>query len=267
MSASAIKKRPNLKSIALPAEHGGWGFLLEPILLGLIVAFSGAGIAFALGMLGVFLIHQPLKIALKDYAKGRRTERGQWAVKFVLLYGGAAGLIFVGLIAQWGLGFLFPMLLALPLMLWQFRYDLLNKSRDLIPEISGAVALGAIAPTIALLNNWALIPALVLWALVALRAVPSILYVRARLRLERSKPAAILSANAAHGVACSLGLALVVLADAPLIALLMLILLAVRSIWGLSRYRKPAFRPAVIGIQELIYGILFAVMIGLGYAL
>ncbi|VAV92581.1 Putative membrane-spanning protein, partial [hydrothermal vent metagenome] len=30
--------RVNVRSIALPTEHGGWGFTLEPILLGLLVA-------------------------------------------------------------------------------------------------------------------------------------------------------------------------------------------------------------------------------------
>lgn len=267
MTARAVKKRPNLKSIALPAEHGGWGFLLEPVLLGLIAAFSGAGVVLALGMLGAFLLHQPLKIALKDRAKGRRTERTGWAERFILLYGGTAGLIFAWLILSQDLGFLLPLLLALPLIIWQFWYDLLNQSRALIAELCGAVALGAIAPSIALLAGWAFGAALVLWALVALRAVPSILYVRARLRLERGKSAAILSANAAHGLAFLLGLPLVIGADAPLISLLLLAFLGLRSLWGLSAYRKPAARPAIIGIQELIYGILFALGIGLGYAL
>jgi hypothetical protein len=33
----------NLKSVALPVEHGGWGMLGEPLLLALLVAPSWAG--------------------------------------------------------------------------------------------------------------------------------------------------------------------------------------------------------------------------------
>ncbi|MBZ0296495.1 MAG: YwiC-like family protein [Anaerolineae bacterium] len=40
----STERRPNLRSVALPAEHGGWGFLIEPILLGLLVAFSVNGV-------------------------------------------------------------------------------------------------------------------------------------------------------------------------------------------------------------------------------
>ena len=38
MSATAASQRVRLKSIALPPEHGAWGFLLEPLLAGLIAA-------------------------------------------------------------------------------------------------------------------------------------------------------------------------------------------------------------------------------------
>ena len=40
-------QRVRLRSIALPTEHGGWGFTLEPILLGLLVAPTWAGFGLA----------------------------------------------------------------------------------------------------------------------------------------------------------------------------------------------------------------------------
>jgi len=261
------RKSINLKSVALPAEHGGWGFLLEPILLGLIAAFSTSAILFGLAMFSAFLIHQPIKIASKDRLKGRHTERTRWAERFILMYGGITIVLFVMLSKFASPMFLVPMLLAFPLMLLQFSYDIQNNSRDLIPEISGALALGAIAPAIALLNEWELIPALALWLVIGLRSVPAILYVRARLRLERNKPAMIFSANMAHALAFVVSIALVVVGAFPWIVAVALGLLMLRSAWGLSSYRKSASRPAMIGIQELIYGLLYALVIGMGYAL
>ena len=44
-----------IRSVALPTEHGGWGFLAEPILPGLLVAPSWAGLLLSLAALAVFL--------------------------------------------------------------------------------------------------------------------------------------------------------------------------------------------------------------------
>ncbi|NLF76347.1 MAG: hypothetical protein GX573_11665, partial [Chloroflexi bacterium] len=52
MSATAASQRVRLKSIALPPEHGAWGFLLEPLLAGLLIAPSWAGLCLALGVIG-----------------------------------------------------------------------------------------------------------------------------------------------------------------------------------------------------------------------
>jgi hypothetical protein len=67
MSNAAVKVR----SLVLPTEHGGWGFLFEPILLGLLVAFSWAGVALSAAAICVFLVQQPLKIALRDRLRGK----------------------------------------------------------------------------------------------------------------------------------------------------------------------------------------------------
>src|SRR3990172_6520564 len=71
-----------IKSVALPAEHGGWGFTLEPIFLGMLVAPSWYGALLGLSALAVFLIHQPVKVATKDRIKGRRPIRTVWAERF-----------------------------------------------------------------------------------------------------------------------------------------------------------------------------------------
>lgn len=47
----AAKRSVHLRAVALPAEHGAWGFLLESMLLGLVAVSSPAGFLFCLGML------------------------------------------------------------------------------------------------------------------------------------------------------------------------------------------------------------------------
>jgi hypothetical protein len=58
------------QSIALPTEHGGWSFISEPILLGLLLTPSWGGLALAIGAFAAFLLRQPLKIVLKDVRAG-----------------------------------------------------------------------------------------------------------------------------------------------------------------------------------------------------
>ncbi len=83
MTTGSVRLRP----IALPVEHGGWGFLGAPIVLGLWVAPSVAGFWLSLAALGVFLTRQPLKLALGDRQRGKRYPRTVWAERFVVLYG------------------------------------------------------------------------------------------------------------------------------------------------------------------------------------
>jgi len=90
MSASviAIESRPKvrLKSVALPIEHGSWGFLFEPLVAGLAIAPSKASPWIAGLVIGAFLIRQPLKIFLADRRSGRWLPQTKYAVTFLFLY-------------------------------------------------------------------------------------------------------------------------------------------------------------------------------------
>lgn len=109
----------HIKSIALPSEHGGWAFLFEPILLGSLVAGSANGVILSAAMLSAFLIHQPLKLALKDRLKGRRPPRTVWAERLVAGYSLLA-IVLLGIVAANADPlFVVPLLLALPFLLMQ----------------------------------------------------------------------------------------------------------------------------------------------------
>lgn len=264
MSATAASQRVRLKTVALPPEHGAWGFLLEPLLAGLLIAPSWAGLSLAAGVVGAFLARHPLKIALADRVKGRRYARTAAAERVALVYCllGAAG--FAGAVALAGFEVLFPLILAAPLAFVLFASYLTNRGRDLLPELAGAVALAVSAASLALAGGEALGLALALWAILVARDVPSILYVRARLRLERGRPHAPAAVWAANGLAVAGVLALVLAGQAPILALAAMIALLIRAVHGLSPYRGSA-RPQVIGFLEMGYGLLTVMLTAAGY--
>jgi len=255
-----------IKSVALPSEHGGWGFLVEPILLGLLVAASVSGLILSVAMLSAFLIHQPLKLALRDHVKGRRSPRTAWAERFVAGYGFIAIVLLCMVALNADLRFVVPLLLALPFLLVQVWYDARNQSRALIPEVCGAVALGSTACAIAILDGWTLVAALPLWLIVSSRSIPSILYVRTRLKLEHGKPIYPYSIWIAHGAAFFMLTTMSAAHAIPTAVSGAFALLLVRALVGLSNYRKP--RPAKqIGFLELAYGFFVVTLTAIGYAM
>jgi hypothetical protein len=254
-----------LRTVALPAEHGGWGFLLEPILLGLLVAPSWAGLLIGLGVFAMFLTRNPLKMAVNDHKRGRRYARTALAERFVLAYSVAILVFLAGALLLADAGVFLPLALAFPLMLFQLYFDLTNRSRSVLAELIGPVGLAATSSSIALAGGWTLAAALPLWAIIAARAVPAVVYVRARLRLEHGKPVSPWPSLVAHllglgGVALLAGLQ-----AAPWLLLPVFVLLLGRAILGLSRWRKPT-AAKVIGFREIAYGLLVVVTTAAGYA-
>jgi 4-hydroxybenzoate polyprenyltransferase len=263
MTEQVLKSSPDIRwrTIALPVEHGGWGFLIEPILLGLLVAFSPAALALSLSAVGVFLIHQPLKTALKDRLNGRRYLRTRWAERFALGYGLVSLLGFILALLTSSFSFWLPLLLAVPFAVIQLAYEARGRGRELLPEIGGALALGATAPAIWMASSGTFVTGLLLWLLLALRIVPSLLYVRVVLRQVRGKPASAFPPLAAHLVA---GFIMVLLWLAEWIngfALLAIVVLFLRAAYRLSR--KQPVPAKVIGIQEMVFGLCYVLLLAL----
>ena len=96
------------------------------------------------------------------------------------------------------------------------------------------------------------------------RAAPAIIYVRVRLRRMRGVAAPGGPAILTHvaGLLAVAGLAAVRLA--PATAAVALVILLGRAVYGLSPGR-PSVQPAVIGKQELAFGVLTIVLLAVGY--
>ncbi|MFN8377534.1 MAG: YwiC-like family protein [Anaerolineae bacterium] len=263
---SARSVGPSLKSVALPAQHGGWSFVLEPALVGVLVAPTLGGLLLGLAAFMVFLLDQPMRVAIKDRRKGKRYARTRLAERTALIYAGTGVLALTGAVLLAPNPFWIPLVMAVPLALIQLGLDLRNQARSASAEITGALALAAVAPAIVLMAGWPLSAALGLWAALALRDFSAVLYVRARLRLEKGKPAEAAPALLAQG---SLVSGLVVLAGwglVPPLAIAGGLLLAGRALLGLSRWRRPL--PAVqLGVREVVFGLGFCTLLVFGYVL
>lgn len=253
----------DLRAIALPTEHGGWGFLLEPILLGLLVAPTLAGVCLALATATAFLLRQPLKIIWVDRRRGRHTPRTRMATQVAAGYALVAAAGFALAFALAGPPFLAPLLMAAPLGAVFLYYDLSRPGRTLQAELAAPLALAFVAPSMAVLDGWLLAPALALWLFLAARSVPAILYVRARLRLDRGRPVDVFLPLAAHAAAVVIVLPAAALLEAShwlVTAPYMLLLL--RAVWLLAPNR-PALAVKTIGFMELGLGIFTVVMVAL----
>jgi len=259
--------RVRLRPVALPVEHGGWSLTLEPIALGLLVAPSAAGIFLSIATLGAFLARHPFKIVAADRRRGRRFPRTAVALKFLLLYGGiaaAAGL--AALLTAESYAFLLPLAAAVPLASVQLFYDAKGQSRALLPELAGSFGLAAVAAGIAAAGGWTLAAALVLWAVMTGRVVPSILYVHARLARLHGETPSTLPTLVTHAAALVFVAVLAWRGATPGLAVAAFAVLLVRAFAGLSA-KKGGGSAMRVGVAEIGYGVLTVLSVAVGYRL
>lgn len=256
-------RQVRIRNVAIPTEHGGWGFVLEPIVLGLLVAPSWSGLLLGLAAFSGFLARQPMKYAMVDRGRDREVARTPVAVRFFILYATLAAAFLASSIAIGGTKMLLPIAIAAPLGLIQVWYDGKNRSRTLLPELTGPIAIASVTPAIAIADGWSLVPAFALWVLLGARALPSILYVRARLRLERGTEVAKAGVIFAHAAAVAAGVALLTAGSGSMLAVAALVVLFARAAHGLSPWRGKVSARGV-GFREIGYGAVAVVAFAAG---
>ena len=243
----------SLRSVALPVEHGGWSLTLEPVVLGLLVAPSWPGVALGLAALVAFTARTPLKLVLVDRWRGRWLPRTSLAARALgaQLTLVAALVALAGAVA--GFDFLLPVGVALPLILIELWYDMRSRSRRLLPELTGAVGIGAAAAAIAIAGEAGLELAFGLWAVIAARSTAAIPYVRHQISRTKTHPSPVWYSDVAQMVAV-LGAAAG--SVAALIPPASVAALAVVGAADLVAVRLPPRRAAAIGVEQVVSGLL-----------
>ena len=260
----AASRGISLRRIALPVEHGGWGLLFEPMVLGLLLAPSLPGLYVSAGAMGVFLARRPFKLAVGDLRCHRRSSRTALAEQVAIFYVCIAMLGLAVAIKTAGAGFLLPLLFAAPIAIVQLFYDAMGRSRALMAELAGSISIDAVATAIVIAGGWPRPAAFGLWVILAARTVPTILYLRARLRVLHRKSASLRVVIIAHLLAILIVFGLARLGVAPFLAVAAMVILLLRAVIGFSKSDR-RLTAKKLGLCELGFGAMtvFAVVLGL----
>lgn len=239
------------QSVVLPAEHGGWGLTLEPVLLGLLVAPSWAGLCIGVAALLTFLLRTPLKLAVIDVRRDRWLARSALALRVAVAEATAVAVLVVVAVVLAGPSWLVPIAVALPFVAVELWYDVRSRGRRLIPELCGAAGMGSVVAAVVVAGGEVGRLAVGAWLVLAGRAVGAVPFVRVQiLRLRRGNTTTWHS-HVAQLAALTLGAAAVA-SDRRLVAgLAGLAVLAVLQTWWLTR---PPTAAKVLGLRQMALG-------------
>jgi len=255
---------PSLRTIALPVEHGGWGFTLEPVLLGLLVAPSLAAWALAMTAVAVFLARRPIKLVLADVLRNRWRSRTTVAAAFTALYGVIAVAGITGALASGDRRLLVAYGVAVPLALVAVAADVNRKSRTLLAEVCGATAMGATVTAMASAAGWEYQEAVGLWLVLLGRDLTAIVLVREQIRRAHGRPGEVSRVY----LVCALAMiAMAALAAAGFVPWLSVLALAgIASLARVSLTRPPIPARAV-GWTQMVTGLVVVVLTAVGVRL
>ena len=254
--------KSTVRSVVVPTEHGGWGFTLEPVLLGILVAPGWPALGLGAATVATFLTRRPLRMAFADWRHDRQLERTRVAVSSIVALGliAVAGLVLAATTAQEP--FWWPISIAAPLVLIQLRYDLDNRGREILPELTGPVALGAAAPMMMLADGLDWRWAVGAWIVLTARIVPSILLVRVQIRRAKDQ-----SFNTAPTTVAGIGSIAAVWVSAltgwaPWLSVVAAVLIA---IWDSISMNRPPVPAKTIGWTQMAVGLVVAIFFAIGY--
>jgi hypothetical protein len=140
-----VGARPGWRTVAMPREHGGWGLTLEPVLLGLVVAWSGAGVALGIAAFTAFLLRTPAKLAAVDARRRRWLGRSRLALRIAVIELVVLGSAVAVAVRLAGWSWLAPVVIAGPLVAVELSFDIRSRGRRLVPELCGAIGIAAVA--------------------------------------------------------------------------------------------------------------------------
>lgn len=240
------------KTVAIPSEHGGWSLTLEPVVLGLLVAWSFQSIVLGICALTAFMARTPLKTVLVDLWRKRWLIRSSFALKILL---SEIALIFVLAILVinttesqliW-----IPLTLAFPLVLIELFFSMRSRSRRLIPELAGTIGISSVVALQVLSAGLSLSLAIGMWAVVSGRAIAALGYVRTQILKIHGRNAKNWHSDVAQIVALTVVLLTYVLAEVPTVSL---ILIGAIALFNAFAVRRTANKAKAIGLQQMTFG-------------
>lgn len=241
------------RAVAVPSEHGGWGLTLEPVLLGLVVAFSWSGLAIGLAAFIAFLVRTPLKLAVVDRRRHRSLPRTRLATRVTSIDLGLISLL--GSLALWSAGaaWLVPVLIAAPLVAVELWFDIRSRSRRLVPELAGAIGITAVAASITVAGGGSWRLAVALWMVLTARAVASIPYVRTQIVRMRRGSSPLGTTDMFQLAGAAFGFAAIAIDSRVLVGAVALAALAAAQSIAIRRERIPPVK--VIGLRQMAAGL------------
>ena len=251
-TAQPADERAMWRAVAVPSEHGGWGLTLEPVLLGLLVAWSLGGLALGVAAFGLFLVRTPLKLVAVDHWRDRWLPRSALALRIaaveLVVVLGAVGVT----VWQAGWSWIVPVIVATPLVAVELWFDVRSRGRRLVPELCGAMGIAAVAASIALAGGETGRLAAALWLVLAARAVGAIPFVRVQIFRLRRGSACRWHSDVAQGAALLVAAVAVVL-DRSLLAgaLAVVVVAVVQSVW----VRRPPIAAKRLGMRQMVVGL------------
>jgi hypothetical protein len=168
------KSRIPVKSIALPVEHGSWGFLFEPLLAGLLIAPTIGGAFLSIFMIGAFLSRQPLKFVVGDYLQKKRLPRTAVAFRWTLYFASIATTGLIASIFTASPHSFVPLVIASPVVIYLILQDASRKSRETRVDLLAASVLAASIASLSLAAAHAYAFAAAMWLIMLARLIPSV---------------------------------------------------------------------------------------------
>lgn len=247
-----VRARTPWRVAAVPDEHGGWSLSAEPTLLGLLVAPSWAGAALAAAAMVAFVARTPVKLVLVDLRRRRWLPRTALAVRIAAVELAVLAALAAMASLRADPAWLVPLGLAAPLVGVELWFDARSRSRRLLPELCGAVGIGAFASAIALAGGADAGLATGLWLVLAGRSIAVIPFVRVQIARLRRGDGPVATSDRAQIAGATVALAAVA-TDARLAAgaAAVLVVATLQAWW----VRRPPVPAKVLGIRQLALGL------------
>ncbi len=261
-ATTTTSERTPWRAVAVPSEHGGWGLTLEPVLLGLLVAPSHAGLAIGAAAFLTFLARTPTKLVAVDVRRGRWLPRTRTAAlvavpELVVLA------VLVVAAARWSDGgWWLPVGVAAPLVAVEAWYEVRSRGRRLVPELCGAVGVAAAAAAIVLADGGGARLAVGVWVVLAARSIGAIPFVRSQIVRARRGVVELRTSDAAQLVACAAVAGAALVERSMLLGTLGVAALSIAQFrW--ARHDPPAIK--VLGLRQMALGLALVALTAAGF--